>query len=194
MSDYIVLDNTQAIDNTGGFSRTFGGTGSNSNPSLTYTNNYYQWRASFNAEYNAPGCTDTPNIFLNDPKLLTKYKTIEIHYYRTQYSQRSYGSQGMRVKFYSSADADLGTVFDSYIKSSGTKTEEQTVEVEKPKNATKIKVQVGANNDNNDSSTTCRIYSIILKHKKGTKLGDTDCEVFLGEEEVGNIYLGQTET
>lgn len=193
MSDYVILDNTQQINNTGGFYRTYGGTGSSGNPSLSYTDYYYQWRASYNAEYNAPSSLDTPNIFINDAKLLSKYKTVEIHYYRTQFSERSYGSQGIRADFYDSTGTNIGNIFDAFIKASGTQTVEQTVEVTIPNNATQIKFNCAANNDRSSSNTTCRIYSIILKHRKGAKLGDKDCEVYLGETEIADIYLGETE-
>lgn len=191
--DYVILDNTQSINNTGGFSRVYGGTGSSSNPSLSFTDHYYQWTARFNNDYNAPSSTDTPNILINDPKLLSKYKTIEIHYYRIQYSQRSYGAQGIRADFYNSSDQNIGNIFNAFITSSGTQTKEDTVEVEIPKNATKIKFQVASNNDDGSSYTTCRVYSIILKHRKGAKLGDKDVEVYLGTKPIDSIFLGDKE-
>jgi hypothetical protein len=193
MSDYVILDNTQAINITGGFSRVYGGTGSSGNPSLAFTSNYYQWRASFNAEYNAPSSTDTPNIFINNPKLLSKYKTVEIHYYRTQYSERSFGQQGIRADFYNSNGQNIGNIFNAFITAAGTQTTEQTVEVAIPDNATQIKFNVASNNDGSSSNTTCRVYSIILKHRKGAKLGELDCEVYKGETEITDIFLGETE-
>ena len=193
MSDYVILDNTQAIDITGGFSRVYGGTGSSGNPSLTKTNNYYQWYAYFNHDYNAPSSTDTPNIFINNPKLLSKYKTVEVHYYRTQYSERSYAPQGIKADFYNASGQNIGNIFDATITSSGTQTTDQTVEITIPKNATQIKFFVRSNNDRNSSNTTCRIYSIFLKHRKGAKIGDKDCEVYKGSKEITDIFLGETE-
>lgn len=79
MSNYVILQQSTGVDLTGGFNNSYYGTGSSSNPSLSKTNNLYQWRASFNAEYNAPSVHSFPKIFANNIKLLSKYKKLESH-------------------------------------------------------------------------------------------------------------------
>jgi hypothetical protein len=192
MSDYVILDNTQAIDITGGFNRVITGSGSTSNPSLTKTNNYYQWSASMNAEYNAPGCKDTPNIFINNPKLLSKYKQLQIKYYRYAWSSRAYTPQGIASYFYKGSTQKT-EIFNAFTGASGTQEKTETVTVDIPDDVDNIKIHIGGQNATQGANTTCRVYQIILKHRKGAKLGDKDCEVYLGTTEITDIYLGTKE-
>lgn len=90
LAQYVLLDSS--VDNTGGFSSTYSGTGSSSNPSQNRSGTAYYWYGTKNAEYNGPGRTSSMNYLINNPSFLSQFSTVEITYSYDSYSgQNGYG-------------------------------------------------------------------------------------------------------
>lgn len=195
MAEYVILQQSSTTDLTGGFNNTYTGTGSSSNPTLRYENGLYRWRAAFNNDYNSPGVSSFPKIFIENTKLLQKYRKIRITYKVTQYSPRAYNYQGIEAHFCDSDGKDISTIFYAKYKEAGTTTHSDTVEVEIPKNATRIRFHANANNDDNPSNAISDISEITLVGKRVTAwLGTKEVvEVYLGNKEITGLYKGDKE-
>lgn len=195
MSDYVILKQSTITDLTGGFTNTLYGTGVNGNPSISKTNNLYQWRASYNNGYNSAGMNSFPKVFADNPKLMAKYKKIRITYSMSQYSPRAYNNQGISAYFRDANGNDLGLIFNAKVMEAGSTSRSGTAEIDIPKNAVQIRIDVNANNDDNASNTTCQISEITLVGKRVTaNLGGTEInELYLGTTEISQIYLGNKE-